>query len=51
MRIRLRPIDWLEGYKELQAAAMVKSGIQRTLFCYGLIRGQGNIAEKLGLNQ
>jgi len=39
MRIRLRPIDWLEGYKEQQAAAMVKSGIQRTLFSYGLIRG------------
>jgi len=36
MRIRLRPIDWLEGYKEQQAAAMVKSGIQRTLFSYGL---------------
>ena len=36
MRIRLRPIDWLEGYKEQQAAAMVERGIQRTLFCYGL---------------
>ena len=36
MRIRLRPIDWLEGYKEKQAAAMVERGIQRTLFSYGL---------------
>ena len=36
MRIRLRPIDWLEGYKEMQAAAMVERGIQRTLFSYGL---------------
>ena len=36
MRIRLRPIDWLDGYKEQQAAAMVERGIQRTLFSYGL---------------
>jgi len=36
MRIRLRPIDWLDGYKEMQAAAMVERGIQRTLFSYGL---------------
>ena len=36
MRIRLRPIDWLDGYKEKQAAAMVERGIQRTLFSYGL---------------
>ena len=36
MRIRLRPIDWLDGYKEKQAAAMVERGIQRTLFYYGL---------------